>query len=281
MNDLKVLGFQLSVELDCNSKEEYLIETSRFLEELEQAKKIIAELKPDVVVLPEMCYRNEEEEYYKVLSNNMLVVAGSIYRNGINTTKVFQNGKLYDIPKCNASGAEPMIRNIERCTPNDFLKYKLEEHTFYVREKRLIVLNCMEYYQNAYYIARSVPDIFGIICICSNNNPRVFLEESYALHNHMENLYTFMINCVSTYQGKPYGKGYSYILGPIQSHEQEWLRQEGVLVDTHKSSILRLTDESEYFYGEFVNEFSRFGRSDHYFHNPKNIEIGKIRKKVL
>lgn len=281
MNYLKVLGFQLDVKLDCNSKDEYLIDTKEFREEMEGVKEIISEKNADVIILPEMCYVSEFESYYENLSKNKLVVAGSMYYDGVNTTKVFSNGVLYNIPKCNASGAEPMVRNIEKCSPVNFLENKLDEHTFYIDGKKIVVLNCMEYYQNAHYIARSVPDLFGIVCICSNNNPKVFVDESRVIHNHVENVYTFMINSVSTYQGKSYGKGQSYVYGPIQGHEKEWLIKEGVNMDEHVSSILKLGSTSEYFYGEFVNDFSRFGRSDEYINNPKNVEVGVIRKKVL
>ena len=281
MNYLKVLGFQLDVILDCNSKDEYLVDTKELREEMEDVKEIVSSKNPDVVILPEICYVSEFASYYEELSNGKLVVAGSIYKDGVNVTKVFQDGKLYNIPKCNASGAEPMIRNIDRCNTSEFLKHKLDEHTFFVGGKKIVVLNCMEYYQNAHYIARSIPDLFGIISICSNNNPKVFMDESRVIHNHVENIYTFMINCVSMYQGKPYGKGQSYVYGPIQGHEKEWLLKEGIVMDEHVSSILKLGSEAEYFYGEFVNDFSRFGRSDEYLNNPRNVEVGIIRKRVL
>lgn len=278
---LKILGFQLNVQLDCDYKNEFLIETEALKKDIECVKEIIKIKNPDIIIFPEMCYIRANDDYYNELSNGRLVIAGSIYNQGINITIVYKDGKQYCIPKYNASGSEPMIRNIRNGTVEEFMKNKLDEHTFYFNDKKLIILNCMEYYQNAHYIARSVDDLFGIICICSNNNPRVFLDESRVIHNHREDIYTFMVNCVSTYQGKDYGKGESYIYGPIQGHEKEWLLKEGILMDDYVSSILKLGNESEYFYGEFINDFSRFGRSDNYMNNPKNIEVGMIRKKVL
>ncbi len=280
MKELKVLGLQLKVDLDCNSNEEYMLDTNEFKEEIEFAKELINTKNPNVIILPEMCYNEEYYEYFLNLSSDKLIVAGSIYYNGINQTVVFFKNKEYRIPKYNASGAEPMTRKNIKTSTNDFLKNQLDSHTFIFDNKKIVVLNCMEYYQNAYHIARSIPDIFGILCICSNNNPKVFLEESRAIHNHCENVYTFMINCVSTYQGKPYGKGESYVYGPIQQHEKEWLKKEGIISEDHPSSVLKLGNESEYFYGEFINHFSRFGRSDNYINNPKMVEVGKIRKKV-
>ena len=279
MNYLKILGFQLQLELDCNSKDEYLIPTERYKQELEAMKDIITKKDSNVIILPEMSYQEELFNYWKELSKNKLIVAGSVYNEGVNQTAVFHEEKSYFIPKCNASGAEPMVRTIKKCSPTDFQQNHLEDHTFFLDRKKIVVLNCMEYYQNAYYIARNNPDIFAIICTCSNNNTQVFKEETKALHNHCENIYTFMINCISNYMGKSYAQGESYIYGPIQRHEQEWLKRDGYNLDNHCSSILNLSNEPEYIYGEFKNNFSRFGRSDEYENNPRNIEIGKIKVK--
>lgn len=280
MNCLKVLGLQLIMELDCNSRDEYLIRNDIFDSQIECVKKLISLKNPDIVILPEMAYLSGMEQYYKEISKDKLVVAGSIYNDGINQSVVFFNNQVYYIPKCNASVAEPMVRFIDKCTPDDFIKNKLSDHTFIFDGKKIIVLNCMEYYQNAYYIARGVDDLFGIICICSNNNPKLFVEESKVIHNHKESIYTFMINCVSTYKGESFGKGQSYVYGPIQGYEREWLVKEGIKMDEHVSSILKLGSEDEYYYGEFSNEFSRFGRSDEYINNPKNVEVGLIRKRL-
>lgn len=281
MNGLKILGLQLKVNLDCTSTDEYRIDTAEFQEQMQEVQNLISDKNPNIIILPEMCYSDDYYSYFMDLSSDKLIVAGSIYNNGINQTVVFFENKEYRIPKYNASGAEPMVRRVEKKSTEDFLKNNLESHTFLFNNKKIIVLNCMEYYQNAYYIARNISDLFGILCICSNNNPQVFLEESRAIHNHSENIYTFMVNCVSTYQGYSYGKGESYIYGPIQGHEKEWLKKEGIISDEHPSSILKLGNDSEYFYGEFINDFSRFGRSDKYLNNPKMVEVGKIRKKVL
>ena len=83
-------------------------------------------------------------------------------------------------------------------------------------------------------------------------------------------------NCISNYQKEEYAKGNTYIFGPIQYHEQDWLKKEGYDIENHSCSILKLSNKPEYFYGEFTNNFSRFGRSDYYLNNPKNIEIGTL-----
>lgn len=280
MDYLKVLGVQLDVNLDCNSKDEYLLESDSFYAQMDYVKSLIEAKQPDVIALPEMCYVPSMQDYFQKLAQDKLIVAGSIYHDGINETAIFNQNGLVFVPKCNASGAEPMTRNIENISYDEFYKQKLDAHTFTIAGRKIVVLNCMEYYQNAHFIARNCPDIFGIVCVCSNNNPRVFMDESRVIHNHVENIYTFMINCVSTYQGKPYGKGQSYVYGPIQDHEKEWLLKEGIQMDNHPSAILQLGGSAEYFYGEFTNDFSRFGRSDSYINNPRGVEIGMIRKKV-
>ena len=134
----------------------------------------------------------------------------------------------------------------------------------------------MEYYQHAYTIGREIKDIFAILCICSNNNQKLFIDESIALHNHSDNIYSFVLNCVSTYMGKDYAKGESYIFGPIQKYEQNFLKKEKIKQIDHCCSILNLSNVPQYFYGEFQSDFSKYGRSDNYINNPKNIEISKI-----
>ena len=62
----------------------------------------------------------------------------------------------------------------------------------------------------------------------------------------------------------------------IESAED--LKKEGIKIEEHPCSILTLSKNEEYFYGEFKNHFSRFGRSDTYENNPQNMEIGKLEK---
>lgn len=274
---LKVLGFQLQVELDCDEINEFLILNKSLNNQMEDVKSIISSRDADIIIFPEMCYIADLEDYYKEISNKRIVIAGSVYIDGFNYTIIFQNGEKKVVRKYNASGAEPMVRYQEHVDTNTFLKKYLKEHIFKIKGKKIVVLNCMEYYQHAYRIARECSDIFAIICICSNSNQKVFLEETKALSNHVENIYSFVVNCVSNYTGKKYAKGNSYIFGPVQRHERDWLLKEGKYIEEHNCSIVSLSSSSEYFYGEFDNSFSRFGRSDFYKNNPKNLEVGKIR----
>jgi hypothetical protein len=278
MEYLKVLGFQLRVNLASDHLREFLIIDKDYRKQMKESLRVIDSLKPDVVIYPEMCCCDEaklEEELMK-LSKDRLIIAGSVYENNRNITIVYDDQVKRKIGKRYASGAEPMIRYIDNIEPDEFIAQYLDEHTFIVKGKKVVVLNCMEYYQTAYYLARKYPDIFALISPCSNSNAKVFIEESAALHNHNENIYSFVVNCVSNYNGKSYAKGESYVYGPIQYHEKEWLESEGIKSDKHNSSILRLNDEAGYFYGEFRNNLVPYGRSDKYCNNPKKVLVKKL-----
>lgn len=281
-NYLSVCMFQLKLDLDCNSQDEYLIETSEALRQIEKAFQIIEKYKPDIALFPEAAYLEKFEKKYQELSISKIIVAGSYYRNGINTTVIFQDGVKYEIAKGYASGAEPMARKISYISPKTFLETELKKHEFWIKGKKIYILNCMEYYHLAYYIARDEElqnNLFGIFSICSNSNTRVFEEETVCTHNHNESLYTFILNCLSVYTGKEYGDGKSYIYGPISVHEKEWLRQEGIESKKNVCHILSLSDQDPQFvYGEFVfaENLSRYGRSDKYLNNPRNVVVENL-----
>lgn len=281
-NYLSVCMFQLKVNLNCNSKFEYLIETEEVFRQVEKAFKVIEKYQPDISLFPEMTYIEKFDKRYKELSVARIIVAGSYYKKGINTTVVFYDGVKHEIPKAYASGAEPMARKISFVAPEEFLKTYLKEHEFWINEKKIYILNCMEYYHAAYYIARNKElqkDLFGIFAVCSNSNTRVFEEETVCIHNHNENLYTFVLNAVSTYQGKSYGDGKSYIYGPISIHEKEWLREEKIESKKNVCHVLSLSSENaEFVYGKFLfpENLSRFGRSDKYINNPRDIILSNL-----
>ena len=281
-NYLSVCMFQLKVQLDCNSQNEYLVETNEVLNQIQSAFQIIEEYKPDIAMFPEMTYLERYDETYQKLSVFRIIVAGSYYKDGINTTVVFSAGKKYEIPKCYASGAEPMARKVSFIPPDEFLQSELQSHEFWIKGKKLYILNCMEYYHAAYYIARNPSlkkDLFGIFTICSNSNTRVFEEETVCTHNHNEHLYTFTLNCVGTYNGENYGDGKSYIYGPISIHEKEWLRHEGIESKKNVCHVLSLSGEkAQFIYGKFVfpEHLSIFGRSDMYLNNPRDITVNDL-----
>lgn len=284
INDyLSVLMIQLNMTLDCNSSDEYLIETDSMEEQLKKAFEMMQSKQPDITLLPEMAYISRFEKIYQEFSKpNKIIVAGSYYKDGINRTVVFQNGEKYEIPKGYASGAEPMARKISYREPEEFLEADLHKHEFIIKGKKIYIFNCMEYYHLAYYVARSSQykeNLFGIFTICSNSNTHVFEEETIVTHNHNESIYTFMLNCVSTYKGENYGDGQSYIYGPISGHEKEWLKKEGVNTKRNLTHILSLSQtRAQCVYGEFIvpEILSRFGRSDSYMNNPRNVVVSSL-----
>lgn len=278
-NYLSVCMFQLKIHLDCNSKDEYLIESDEVFRQVEEAFRIVEEYQPDIVLFPEMAYLEKYEETYQKLSLSRILVAGSYYKNGINTTVIYENGEKHEVPKSYASGAEPMARKIEFILAEEFLETELKQHEFWIKGKKIYILNCMEYYHAAYYLARNKQlkdKLFGIFAVCSNSNTRVFEEETVCIHNHNENLYTFILNCVGTYQSKSYGDGKSYIYGPVSVHEKEWLGVEGIESKKNVSHILSLSKEkAQFVYGKFVfpENLSKFGRSDNYLNNPRDVIV--------
>ena len=278
-NYLSVCMFQLKIQCDCDSQKEFLLETDEVFKQFEKALGIISFCQPDIALFPEMTYFEKYESEYIKLSENRIIVAGSYYKNGINTTVIFENGQKKEIPKSYASGAEPMARKISYMSGERFVAEFLKEHEFWINDKKIYILNCMEYYHAAYYIARNPflqKNLFGIFAICSNSNTRVFEEETVCIHNHNESLYTFVLNAVGTYQDEDYADGKSYIYGPISIHEKDWLRMEGIECKKNVCHILSLSSENaECVYGKFVypEYLSRFGRSDKYLNNPRDVKV--------
>lgn len=282
-NYLSVLMCQLNLILDCNSTDEYLIETDSIDEQMQKAFELMQSKQPDITMFPEIAYIPKYEETYASLSKgSKIVVAGSYYKNGINRTVIFQDGQKKEIPKGYASGAEPMARRVSFMSAEEFMKEEIKKHEFWIKGKKLYILNCMEYYHMAYYIARNAElnhNLFGIIAVCSNSNTRVFEEETVCIHNHNESVYTFYLNCVSTYKGESYGDGQSYIYGPVSGHEKEWLIKDGINSKRNVCHLLSLSDNKEqYIYGEYLpyERLSRYGRSDKYSSNPKNIILKNL-----
>ena len=62
---------------------------------IEKVKELIYKKNPDIIAIPEMCYVEEMDDYYLKISKNKLIIAGSIYQNGINYTVVFSNKNKY------------------------------------------------------------------------------------------------------------------------------------------------------------------------------------------
>lgn len=280
-NFLSVLQFQLKLKIKSDNVHDYIIVDEYYKKQIERCINIIKDLNPDIVIFPEMSYQSEFDSFFKLLSKSgKLIVFGSTYFGSTNYTMIFQDGNLKQVIKRFPCGSESMIRFTEKISISDFLDTYLSEHEFYINGKKIYVLNCLEYYETAYFIARDAKlssDLFGFVVPCSNSNPNVFIEETKALHNHNEYIYSFVCNRIKDEGKSGYGK--SYIYGPIQRHEKDWLAQEGIMSETHNASILSLDSSTpSYAYGKFAfgKSLSRFGRSDLYINTPKDVIVKSL-----
>lgn len=279
-NYLAIVNFQLKLEIICNKDCDYIITNELYKQQMDESIKVLNTLKPDIAIFPEMSFNVEYEKDIKRLSKNSLIVFGSTYVGSMNKTKIYQDGKLHEVLKYFPSGSEPMIRFFDSIDIDTFLNKHLKEHEFFVKGHKFYILNCLEYYKVAYFIARDrqfSKDLFGFLVPCSNSNPKVFIEESMAIHNHNENIYSFVCNRIK--KDGNYGYGKSYIYGPIQYHEKDWLTEEGILSDAHNCSILKHDSSTpSYSYGFFAdpNIISRFGRSDLYINTPINVTVKNL-----
>lgn len=272
---LKVLAFQLIYDEYSDDKKEYLIVDEKFLKQMDKTIELIDRYDPDLIIYPEMSYTSKYDEHFLKISKDKLIVFGSFYDDDlINKTVVYYKNSKYLLPKIYPSPVEPMVRIVDWLEPTDFIKKHLKKHTFSIKKKNIYILNCMEYYHVAYYIARNSKINKNAILVapCSNSKVDLFLDETKAIHNHNEKIYSFVINCISKYNNKEYGVGKSYIYGPIQKTEKNWLKQEGIDADNHNCSIINADDKPRYIYGEFaLDNLSNFGRSDSYRNTPKII----------
>lgn len=275
-NYLSVLQFQLRFEIICNSKEDVLTLNHDYFEQMDRSCEILKSLNPDICIFPEMAYNEKYFDLFKRLSNGRkLIVFGSTYVGSSNKTMIFFDGTLKEVVKRYPCGSEPMIRFCRETSVEEFIGKYLAEHEFTIKGKKLYVLNCLEYYKVAYMIARNpklASNLFGFIVPCSNSNPQVFIEETQAIHNHNEYIYSFVCNRIKC-EGE-HGYGRSYIFGPVQGHEKQWLMEEGLPSESHNSSILTFDSSTpSYAYGTFASEISRFGRSDTYANTPKDLQF--------
>lgn len=280
-NYLSVLQFQLRLKIKCDHLHDYIIVDDDYKKQMEDCISVIEKLKPDIAIFPEMTYQETYDNTFKEFSKKGgLIIFGSTYIGSINYTMIYQNGKLNKVVKRFPCGSEPMVRFIEKMDTNTFISKHLKEHEFYVKGNKVYILNCLEYYESAYQIARTPElssDLFGFIVPCSNSNPKVFTDESRAIHNHNEYIYSFVCNRIKDDGSGRYGR--SYIYGPIQYHEKDWLTEEGINSDDHNASILTLDlSTPSYAYGIFASgkSLSRFGRSDSYMNTPQNIIVKNL-----
>lgn len=274
---LNVCFAQMELTLENSAESEFLVENDSYFSQME---KIIAHLENnefDVMVFPEISFCEKYSEKLKSLSQNRLIVFGSKYIDGDNITIIYYDEKEYLIKKRFLCAVEPAIRQCERISVSKFLSTYLKEHTFLLHGKKIIVLNCAEYYNVAYMIARSEKhskNLFGFIVPCANNNTKVFLDESKAIHNHNSEIYSFVVNAVGTYSGKNYAKGESYIFGKISPFEKECATYPRI---EHAGNICYLDEGAYLVSGQFlIQNYSSFYRSDNFYFTPKNFTVKNL-----
>lgn len=268
---------QLKLNLDYTPTHEYLIADKMYIKQMEKIIEYLTDKDIDVLILPEMSYHKNYDEFFIKYSFDKIIVFGSVYCDSANFTVVFNNGEKHLIKKMFNSALEPSIKYGENITIKNFIKNHLSEHTFVLHNKKFIVLNCAEYYKVAYYIARDCKlskNLFGFLVPCANNNNDVFVAESIAIHNHNDNIYSFVVNCSSLYKGKKYSYGGSYVFGRISAYEKE---NSNISQLNHPSNICSLSDDSYLVDGMYLfADSSRYYRSDNFKHTPLNIKINKI-----
>ena len=274
----KIMFAQLKLALDYDGQKEYLIENDEYFKQMEEILKLINENSYDIILFPELAYHKKYDNYFKEISNNKIIVFGSCYINNCNYTIVYNNKEKYLIKKMFSSPIEPCIRYQENISVKKFLKDFLNNHTFKLKNKKFIVLNCAEYYKVAYYIARNESlnkNLFGFLVPCANNKVDVFFSESMALHNHNEFIYSFICNSVATYKQEKYSVGESYVFGRVSSFERECLKEKYRI--NKVNNICYLDDKSYVVEGMYLyKNYVSYCRSDNYRHTPKNLKIRKI-----
>lgn len=273
----KILFAQMNLNLGYDSEKEFLIANEEYFKQMEMIMKKIKTNDYDVIVFPEMSYHEQYNNYFLNNSINKIVVYGSHYIGNKNYTIVYHNNKKFYVDKVFSSAVEPSIRYQQNISIKQFINKCLKDHTFILKGKKFIVLNCAEYYKVAYFIARDEvksKNLFGFLVPCANNNNEVFLTESKSIHNHCDNVYSFVVNSNSSYNGEKYSNGGSYVFGKMSVYEKE-CRNKNTL--KHPSNICYLDEGSYIVEGEFLfKDSSSFYRSDNFRHTPKNLKIERL-----
>ena len=273
----RILLVQMNLKLGYDCEKEFLIDDEEYFRQMEFVMKKICKNDYDVIVFPEMSYHKEYDNYFSNNSKDKIIVYGSHYIGNENCTIVYHNNKKFCVSKAYSSGVEPSIRYQDNISVNHFMKSCLKDHTFVLKGKKFIVLNCAEYYKVAYFIARDEvksKNLFGFLVPCANNNNEVFLTESKAIHNHCDNVYSFVVNSSAYYNEEKYSSGGSYVFGKMSVYERDCGCENRI---KHPSNICYLDEGSYLIDGEFLfKDSSLFYRSDDFRHTPKNLKIERI-----
>lgn len=255
-----------------------------------KAFEYIEELKPDVSIFPEMCFLPSLESEYARLSKGYrrLIVAGSYYSPGdINTTVVFQDGVRRNIKKLFPSPHEPMFgatsipyspTEMIASWENDYKLYGVGDLDYFFKLPNgdtAVILNCLDYYKLGYYVARSLilsKDLSLLISPCSNNNVKLFIEESQAIHNHNSNIYSLIVNVDASLNEESYAIGESYAFGWID-YATAQIHKDLKWKKNHSASIVHAEKGGTMIYLEVEEEISAFKRSDGYCKNPRVVKM--------
>ncbi len=274
---LNVCFAQLSLTLENSDTSEFLVENQAYHSQMERVLNYLESNEFDVMVFPEISFSKKYSDRLLSLSKGRLIVFGSTYIEGENITVVYYDGKEHLVKKRFLCAVEPAVRSCERISVSKFLTAYLKEHTFTLYGKKIIVLNCAEYYNAAYMIARSSrysKNLFGFIVPCANNNTKVFLEESRAIHNHNSEIYSFVVNAVGTYSGKNYAKGESYVFGKVSPFEKDCATYSRL---EHPGNICYLDDGAYLVTANYLMQnYSPFYRSDNFYFTPKNFNVVRL-----
>ena len=90
----------MKLKLACDDKKEFLIEEESYFKQMDYIIAFIEEKTPDIVVFPEMSYSLRYEEKLLKLSQNKLMVFGSVYDEGKNMMIIFYNQTKITLSKC-------------------------------------------------------------------------------------------------------------------------------------------------------------------------------------
>lgn len=287
MNDnyISVLMIQAQLNVEVTPVHELCLFDDNWHNQFKHSKELIENYHPDIILYPETFYNPDCESDFIDMSLNSLVVAGSTYTGHQNETIVFSKGKRHNIFKNNPSPLEVASKYMEYQSFNNLVEtglWRQNQHTFQVKNKDVIVLNCMEYYNSAYFIARSNKynqNLFGILCPCSSSNIELFEQESIALTNHKENIYTFLCNRISAREDST-TKGNSYIYGAISRTQKVLIKQQypNETNLSHACGIAKLSNKPSWIYGKFAitDNLSPFGRSDNFLSTPRSLMIDSL-----
>jgi len=275
---LKLLGFQLKVTETYTPTGDY-INSNLLGTLLYHPIKMMEETDADVIVFPEYCYNHLlDERYKKVSDEGKLVIAGTTYTDqGINCTVVFEEGKKFMLPKLFPASNEPMFRTQPRKTVFELYE-DVSKYMFEIKGCHVVILTCSDYLNLGNLVCMANLDKrLVLISACHNNNTEIFKQEAVVIHNKHDLAYSFVINCISTVSSRI--KGESFIYGPIQKAEQDFLRMEGKIQDyNYHSAIFNADTEPCSIYCEVLTteEYSRYERSLRYKKNPVKLEIKPI-----